>query len=571
MSSGKKHPRTATLSVRPARPGRRGSLGVGLEERLQVAVFIDFDNIEIGVKTTLNTELDLSLVLEALKERGEVVSKSAYGDWARAGMHSRTLTDHAVHMVQRNVTPRGDKNGADINLVVDALEMAFTRPHITGFAIVGGDSDFIALVEKLKQFGKRVLVVGGRSFTSGVLQRNCHEFISYENLLSASRSGRGSQTQSRGAVSGRLPLGQGLEKVQRALKILADRGVEPQLGPLKSTLLQLDSTFSERDYGASSFREFIQRLDDQGQLHLRRIEQGYLVEMNGEGGSEPSPGRPSRSRSARGTVARAAAVGAGATSASAGAAGSEESAEAPPAPEPGSVAADDAASETPPPGVARRPEEAIDLLRAVVERVSESRAGKPMYVRHLAQGLRAADPGFDEQTYGFRTLTELVHLAQREGIVRMQRDRQGAWRITPAGTAPPQVTGLGPVDLASPPLGSPASERVGEADGTPLESSVGEAEVDGTSRDGEPVVALPVEAVSVLAEDAVRADGDAGVDPEAEAALPAPAKAPARRRRSAAPAARRAPRAAKPAGTAARTTRGRGRATKKKAPETSES
>ena len=146
---------------------------------MQLAVFIDFDNIEIGVKTTLNNELDISLVLDALKERGEVVSKSAYGDWARAGMHSRTLTEHAVHMVQRNVTPRGDKNGADINLVVDAMEMCFTRPHIDGFAIVGGDSDFIALVEKLKQFGKRIFVVGGRSFTSGILQRNCHEFIAY--------------------------------------------------------------------------------------------------------------------------------------------------------------------------------------------------------------------------------------------------------------------------------------------------------------------------------------------------------------------------------------------------------
>ena len=104
---------------------------------MQLAVFIDFDNIEIGVKTTLNCELDLALVLDSLRERGEVLSKSAYGDWARAGQHSRTLTDHAVHMVQRNVTPRGDKNGADINLVVDALEMAFTRPHISGFAIVG--------------------------------------------------------------------------------------------------------------------------------------------------------------------------------------------------------------------------------------------------------------------------------------------------------------------------------------------------------------------------------------------------------------------------------------------------
>ena len=257
----------------------------GVEQRNQLAVFIDFDNIEIGVKSTLNTTLDLALVLDALKERGEVVSKSAYGDWARAGNHSRTLTDHAVHMVQRNVTPRGDKNGADINLVVDALEMCFTRPHIDGFAIVGGDSDFMSLVEKLKQFGKRVYIVGGRSFTSGTLQRNCHEFISYENLL---RGGRGGG-QNRGGGGGRISLDKGFAKVQRALKILADRGVQPQLGPIKSTLLQLDSTFSERDFGVSSFREFIQKLADKNLLSMKRIDQGYLVETNGDAdSSEPA-------------------------------------------------------------------------------------------------------------------------------------------------------------------------------------------------------------------------------------------------------------------------------------------
>ena len=119
------------------------------EERLKLAVFIDFDNIQIGIKDTLAKDFDVSVVLEALKERGEVVSKTAYGDWPRAGEHSRQMTQHAVHMVQRNVTPRGDKNGADINLALDALEMAFTRDHINAFVIVGGDSDFIALVENL--------------------------------------------------------------------------------------------------------------------------------------------------------------------------------------------------------------------------------------------------------------------------------------------------------------------------------------------------------------------------------------------------------------------------------------
>src|SRR5512136_3442807 len=158
------------------------------DERLKIAVFIDFDNIEIGVKTTLNATFDVGAVLDAIKERGEVVTKIAYGDWKRAGDHSRALSQHAVRLVQRNLTPGGDKNGADINLALDALEMALTHTHINAYVIVGGDSDFITLVEKLKQYDKMVIVVGGRAFTSVILQRNCHEFIAYENLVNVGRS-----------------------------------------------------------------------------------------------------------------------------------------------------------------------------------------------------------------------------------------------------------------------------------------------------------------------------------------------------------------------------------------------
>ena len=149
----------------------------------RIAVFIDFDNVEIGVKNTLGGQFDIGLVLEAIKERGEIVTKIAYSDWKRAGDYSRLLTQHAIRMVQRNMTPGGDKNGADINLALDALEMAFTHPHINAYVIVGGDSDFLSLVEKLKQYDKQIFVVGGRSFTSQVMQRNCHEFIAYENLI----------------------------------------------------------------------------------------------------------------------------------------------------------------------------------------------------------------------------------------------------------------------------------------------------------------------------------------------------------------------------------------------------
>ncbi len=159
----------------------------------RIAVFIDFDNVEIGVKSTIGGQFDIGLVLEAIKERGEIVTKIAYSDWKRAGDYSRLLTQHAIRMVQRNLTPGGDKNGADITMALDALEMAFTHDHINAFVIVGGDSDFISLVEKLKQYGRKVIVVGGRQFTSATMQRNCHEFIAYENLVGSSRSGRGTE------------------------------------------------------------------------------------------------------------------------------------------------------------------------------------------------------------------------------------------------------------------------------------------------------------------------------------------------------------------------------------------
>src|SRR5512139_287244 len=160
------------------------------EERLKIAVFIDFDNIAIGVKQSLNRNFDVGTVLEAIKEKGQVISKIAYGDWKQAESYSREMTEHAVQMVQRNLTPGGDKNGADIALALDALEMAFTRDHINAFVIVGGDSDFIALVEKLKQYDKKVMIVGGRAFTSAILQKNCHEFIAYENLIGAQAGSR---------------------------------------------------------------------------------------------------------------------------------------------------------------------------------------------------------------------------------------------------------------------------------------------------------------------------------------------------------------------------------------------
>ena len=365
------------------------------EERLKLAVFIDFDNIQIGVKDTLGKEFDVSLVLEALKERGEVVTKVAYGDWPRAGEQSRQMTQHAVQMVQRNVTPRGDKNGADINLALDALEMAFTRHHINAFAIVGGDSDFIALVEKLKQYDKQVFVVGGRSFTSNILQRNCTEFIAYEHLVKgtdggrAGRGGRRAEQPAKASLETR-PLGEALPNIQRALKILEDRGVAPQLGLLKSTLLQLDSTFSERDYGVGSFLEFMQKMQRENMVRLRRTDRGYLVEpADGDGGVAATATEPAPERA-------------------------ETEPPLPAAPE-----------------VAGTTQEALNLLKQAVSAASGKAPNRPLYMRQVRQGMRSLDKNFDERRYGFRGILDLLHQAQREGLIKLQRDRRGAWRIFP--------------------------------------------------------------------------------------------------------------------------------------------
>jgi len=394
--------------------------GIVAEDRLKIAVFVDFDNIQIGVKETLSKDFDVSIVLEALKERGEVVSKVAYGDWPRASEYSRQMTQHAIHMVQRSVTPRGDKNGADINLALDALEMAFTHNHINTFVIVGGDSDFIALVEKLKQYDKRVFVVGGRQFTSGILQRNCHEFISYENLLKNGGDSARTRTPRSAARSaeGRA-LSSAMPNIQRALQILAEREVAPQLGLLKSTLLQLDATFSERDYGASSFLEFIQKLRKAGLVEMSRTDQGYLVEvLEGEAPREsPAEMAPEPVAVEPEPVVAAVVETPDSEAAAAGAPPTAEAAAPGPLPAPASA------------------EDPLVALRQALPGHFEKAPNRPLYLRQIRQLLRAAGCFMDERS-GFRGLLDLLHQAQREGWLRLHRDRKGVWRVFPAGPAP---------------------------------------------------------------------------------------------------------------------------------------
>jgi uncharacterized protein (TIGR00288 family) len=364
-------------------------------------VFIDFDNVEIGVKNTIGGQFDIGLILEAIKERGEIVTKVAYSDWKRAGDYSRVLTQHAIRMVQRNMTPGGDKNGADITMALDALEMAFTHDHINAFVIVGGDSDFISLVEKLKQYGRKVIVVGGRQFTSLTMQKNCHEFIAYENLVGA-RSGRsgGRGEKPAGApadISKVLPL------VKRALKVLSEREVAPQLGLLKSTLLQLDSTFSEREYGANSFRDFMEKVAQTGAVTLKNAGRSMMVESREDGEVEIATSQG----------------------------------EQPPAVDAGHVLAESTDDED---ALPQSPMTMQDGIRAVQHAFAQASPPPrwPMYVRQAKQFLKARIEGFDERKYGFASVVDVLRAAAKDGVLKLERDRHGAFRVFagPKLTAP---------------------------------------------------------------------------------------------------------------------------------------
>src|SRR6187455_1907245 len=398
----------------------------------RIAVFIDFDNVEIGVKSTIGGQFDIGLVLEAIKERGEIVTKIAYSDWKRVGDYSRLLTQHAIRMVQRNLTPGGDKNGADITMALDALEMAFTHDHINAFVIVGGDSDFISLVEKLKQYGRKVIVVGGRQFTSVTMQRNCHEFIAYENLV-GSRGRPTERSGGRAASGGTSDISKALPLVKRALKVPSEREVTPQLGLLKSTLLQLDSTFSEREYGASSFRDFMEKVAQAGAVTLKHAGRSMLVESRDDLPAEVeiASGGMTAGSSDNGSVQAAA---------PAPEAAPRDLSDAP-------AHVDDTDDEETLPA---SPMSMQDGIKAVQRAFGQSNPPPrwPMYVRQAKQFLRTSIENFDERKYGFASVVDLLRAAGKEGVVRIERDRQGAVRVFPgAGLAPKPVV-VEPVDVS---------------------------------------------------------------------------------------------------------------------------
>ena len=461
-------------------------------------MFIDFDNIEIGVKTTLNREFDVGAVLEAVKERGEVITKVAYGDWKRAGDYSRMLTQHAVRMVQRNMTPGGDKNGADINLALDALEMAFTHDHINAFVIVGGDSDFISLVEKLKQYDRKVFVVGGRAVHQpGDAEelprvhrlREPHPAAEPPAAVAQGRERGGSQSARAPAPLATTPVSKAFPLVTRALRLLTDREVTPQLGPAE-------------EHAAAARLDVLR-------ARLRRVELPRLRREAGRGGPRHAAQRgPQRAGRAEGGCRRRAGERGGPA---AGRRGRERR-----RPPPSSAAMPEADAGAEPRGEAPQTSivDGIRLLQRVLA-TPGAIARWPMYIRNVKQAMRAADPGFDERKHG--NLVEILRSVQRDGLVRLDRDRQGVLRVFQG----PQLR----LPVASPHEtadDAAQTDEQGRVETAVLRAPAGAADFELAAERSAPAESAAAEA----------AHAEAPVTGEPEAEAPAAEVAPRRRRKA---------------------------------------
>ena len=221
----------------------------------KIALLIDFDNVLLGID---DPGFDVELVVNALRERGTIVMGRCYGDWYRHNRHRRKLMEQGLELVETPAFGPVIKNSADIRIALDGLEIGMTQHHIDTFCLVSGDSDFLPLIKKLQYLGKQVLVICGNRFTSDMLRRNCNEFISYENLLA----------QSVGATEDATTLEGAFALLHRAMEALRERGAEIRSSTVKQMMLQLNPTFSERNFGCPQFRGFLDKAVAQGLIKL---------------------------------------------------------------------------------------------------------------------------------------------------------------------------------------------------------------------------------------------------------------------------------------------------------------
>lgn len=261
----------------------------------QLALFCDFENVALGVRDAKYARFDIKPVLERLLLKGSIVTKKAYCDWDRYKEFKPVMHEAAFELIEIPHVKMSGKNSADIRMVVDALDLCYTKEHIDTFVIISGDSDFSPLVSKLRENAKTVIGVGVKNSTSDLLMSNCDEFIFYDDLVdredaaAGGSAGRSKKKRSRGKRKTQKkvdPAQQGIDLVIETTEALyAERGGRDKLwgSMIKQTLKRRRPGFSESEYGFGSFSDLLEEAEKRNQLELERDEKsgGYIVRSVG--------------------------------------------------------------------------------------------------------------------------------------------------------------------------------------------------------------------------------------------------------------------------------------------------
>jgi uncharacterized protein (TIGR00288 family) len=264
-----------------------------------MAVFLDLENIALGARDAKYPSFDIEKVLERLLLKGHIVVKKAYCDFERYKDFKRGLHEAAFELIEIPHVRQSGKNSADIRMVVDALDLCYTKGHVDTFVILSGDSDFSPLVSKLRENAKTVIGVGVKNSTSDLFINNCDEFIYYDDLVrkepskarrrtaATTRSPAGPENASGESVPGDRKgpdLNDALELIVETLEALTEErgGSEPIWGSMiKQAIKRRQPGFNERFYGFRSFNDMLSDAAKRGLLSLRADEKsgGYTVRV----------------------------------------------------------------------------------------------------------------------------------------------------------------------------------------------------------------------------------------------------------------------------------------------------
>lgn len=239
--------------------------GKSVTDEPLIAVFVDFENLALGVRELKGEQFEIELILKRLLEKGRIVYKRAYCDWSNYREAVREFHSQGIELIDIPQTKISGKNSADIHMVVDAVDLCYAKQHIDIFALLSGDSDFSPLVSKLKENNKRVIGCGVKSSTSDLLISNCDEFIYYDDLIRTARKGRPAKRTGRKTSSKRQEALDRLVAIVRSLEVDYD----PLWGSLvKQTIRRVYPGFSETYYGYRTFSELLEQAAGQGLIAL---------------------------------------------------------------------------------------------------------------------------------------------------------------------------------------------------------------------------------------------------------------------------------------------------------------